>query len=89
MNRNVITTRHVGCLVGWVGGKSLHAKRVESLADAVVAVVNAVSLSIHTVGAGLAQLNGLHVEHAIKQVARRLSNSALNVWALFGHWVPS
>ena len=88
MNRNVITTRRVGRLVDWMVGESLHAKRVESLTNAVVGVVNAVSLSIHAIGAGLAQMNGLHTKHAIKQVDRLLSNVGLNVWALFAHWVP-
>jgi hypothetical protein len=45
MNRNVITTRRVGRLVDWMVGESLHAKRVESLTNAVVGVVNAVSLA--------------------------------------------
>jgi hypothetical protein len=30
----------------------------------------------------------LHPKHAIKQVDRLLSNTALNVWALFVDWVP-
>jgi hypothetical protein len=34
--------------------ESLHAKRVELLTNAVVGAVNAVSLSIHAIGAGLA-----------------------------------
>ncbi len=88
MNRNAMTVRRVGRLVDWMAGESLHAKRVESVTNAVVGVVNAVSLSIHAIGAGLAQMNGLNAKHAIKQVDRLLSNVGLNVWALFAHWVP-
>lgn len=88
MKRNAMTVRRVGRLVDWMAGESLHAKRVESVTNAVVGVVNAVSLSIHVIGAGLAQMNGLHAKHAIKQVDRLLSNVGLNVWTLFGHWVP-
>ena len=88
MNRNLITVRRTGRLVDWMVGESLHAKRVESLTNAVVGVVNAVSLSIHAIGAGLAQMSGLNAKHAIKQVDRLLSNVGLNVWALFAHWVP-
>jgi hypothetical protein len=88
MNRNAMTVRRVGRLVDGMAGESLHAKRVESLTNAVLGVVNAVSLSIHAIGAGLAQMNGLHAKHAIKQVDRLLSNVGLNVWALFAHWVP-
>jgi len=88
MNRNVITVKRAGRLIDWMAGESLHAKRVQSVTNAVVGVVNAVSLSIHAIGAGLAQTSGLNAKHAIKQVDRLLSNPAFNVWALFAHWVP-
>ena len=88
MNRNVITVERAGHLIDWMAGESLHAKRVQSVTNAVVGVVNAVSLSIHAIGAGLAQTSGLNAKHAIKQVDRLLSNPGLNVWELFAHWVP-
>ncbi|MCX6538526.1 MAG: IS4 family transposase [Acidobacteria bacterium] len=88
MNRNVITVKRAGRLIDWVAGESLHAKRVQSVTNAVVGVVNAFSLSIHAIGAGLAQTSGLHTKHAIKQVDRLLSHPAFNVWELFAHWVP-
>jgi hypothetical protein len=88
MKRNVITADRVGRLVEQMSGESMHAKRVFSVTNAVVGVVNAVSLSIHAIGAGLAQASGLNAKHAIKQVDRLLSNSALNVWDLFAQWVP-
>ena len=88
MNRNVITVKRAGGLIDWMAGESLHAKRVQSVTNAVVGVVNAVSLSIHAIGAGLAQTSGLHAKHAIKQVDRLLSNPGFNVWELFAHWVP-
>ena len=88
MNRNVITVKRAGRLIDWMAGESLHAKRVQSVTNAVVGVVNAVSLSIHAIGAGLAQTSGLHTKHAIKQVDRLLSNPGFNVWTLFAHWVP-
>jgi hypothetical protein len=88
MNRNVITVKRTGRLIDWMAGESLHAKRVQSVTNAVVGVVNAVSLSIHAIGAGLAQTSGLNAKHAIKQVDRLLSNPGFNVWELFAHWVP-
>ena len=88
MNRNVITVTRAGRLIDWMAGESLRAKRVQSVTNAVVGVVNAVSLSIHAIGAGLAQTSGLHAKHAIKQVDRLLSNPGFNVWELFAHWVP-
>jgi Transposase DDE domain len=88
MNRNVITVERSRPLIDEMAGESLHAKRVQSVTNAVVGVVNAVSLSIHAIGAGLAQMRGLHAKHAIKQVDRLLSNPGFNVWELFAHWVP-
>ncbi len=88
MNRNVITVKRAGQLIDWMAGESLHAKRVQSVTNAVVGVVNAVSLSIHAIGAGLAQTSGLNAKHAIKQVDRLLSHPGFNVWELFAHWVP-
>ena len=88
MNRNVITLERAVPLIDWMAGESLHAKRVQSVTNAVVGVVNAVSLSIHAIGAGLARTSGRHAKHAIKQVDRLLSNPGFNVWQLFAHWVP-
>ena len=75
-------------LIDQMTGESLHAKRILSLTNAVVGVIHAVSASIHAIGIGLAVAAGLHPKHAIKQVDRLLSNTALDVWALFVHWVP-
>ncbi len=88
MNRNVITATRAVRLIDWMASESLHAKRVQSVTNAIVGVVVAVSLSIHAIGAGLAQTTGLNAKHATKDLHRLLSNSALNVWALFAHWVP-
>jgi hypothetical protein len=87
-NRSCATTGGADPLIDWMSGESLHAKRVESVTGAVGGVVNAVSLSIHVISAGLARTTGLNAKHAIKQVDRLLSNPAFNVWELFAHWVP-
>jgi hypothetical protein len=88
MTPKAITVDHAGPLIDRMVGEPLHAKQVQSVTNAVVGVVHAVSLSIHAIGAGLAAARGLHAKHAIKQVDRLLSNTALDVWALFAHWVP-
>ena len=88
MNANVITTKRAARVIERMAGESMHAKRVQSVTNAVVGVVNAVSLSIHAIGAGLAAATGRNAKHAIKQVDRLLSNSAVSVWLLFAHWVP-
>ncbi len=88
MNTNLITVTRASSIIERMAGENMHAKRVASLTNAVVGVVNAVSLSIHAIGAGLAGVAGLNTKHAIKQVDRLLSNSALRVWTLFADWVP-
>lgn len=88
MTPNAITPAHASPLIDRMAGESLHAKQVQSVTNAVVGVVHAVSLSIHAIGTGLAAARGLQAKHAIKQVDRLLSNPAIDVWALFAHWVP-
>jgi hypothetical protein len=88
MTPKMITVDDVSPLIDRMAGERLHAKQVDSVTNAVVGVVHAVSLSIHAIGVGLAAARGLQTKHAIKQVDRLLSNTALDVWALFAHWVP-
>ena len=88
MTPHAIAVDQVRPLIDRMAGEQLHAKQVESVTNAVVGVVQAVSLSIHAIGIGLASARGLQTKHGIKQVDRLLSNPALDVWALFAHWVP-
>ena len=57
-------------LVGLFDG-DIHAKRVESLANATLGVVRTGSLAVSTIGHGLALARGLTTKHAIKQVDRK------------------
>lgn len=66
----------------------LHAKRVLSIANATLGVVYAASLAVHAIGCGLAAARGLKKKHAVKQVDRLLSNTGVDLWALFANWVP-
>lgn len=66
---------------------SLHAKRITSISNATLGVMNSLSLAIHMIGAGLAQAKDLHRKHCIKQVDRLLSNSKIPLWELFPCWV--
>lgn len=66
----------------------LHRRRILSLSHGVLGVLHAASLAIHAIGQGLAQARGLDPKHAIKQVDRLLSNKEIDVWSLFGCWVP-
>jgi hypothetical protein len=66
----------------------LHAKRVFAIAGATLGVINAASLAVHSIGCGLAVARGIKKKHAVKQVDRLLSNTAIDVWELFASWVP-
>jgi hypothetical protein len=74
-------------LVGLFDG-DIHAKRVESLANATLGVVSTGSLAVSTIGHGLALARGLTTKHAIKQVDRLLSNEGIDIDAALRHWVP-
>lgn len=86
----------------WLGGRrkdirafiddlyehDLHAKRVDSLADATLGVMTSASLAVAVIGQALAQARGLVTKHAIKQVDRLLSNQNIDVWDSFARWIP-
>lgn len=66
----------------------LHAKRVLSLAHATIGVVHGAALGVTAIGRAMAIARGLSTKHAVKQVDRLLSNSAINIWNFFSRWVP-
>jgi hypothetical protein len=68
--------------------QDLHAKRVNSLCDATLGVLHSGSLAVCAIGQGLAAARSLKPKHAIKQVDRLLSNSAINVDDILVRWVP-
>src|SRR5256885_11059015 len=69
-------------------GADMHAKRVQSLANATLGVIRTASLAVNTIGQGLALARGLVTKHAIKQVDRLLSNQGIDIDAALRHWVP-
>ena len=86
--RPILAPDHVHQYVENLVGEDLHAKRVLSLANGVVGVIHAAALAVHFIGEGLASAMGTDPKHAIKQVDRLLSNSAISVWVFFARWVP-
>ncbi|OIN12751.1 IS4 family transposase [Oceanisphaera psychrotolerans] len=84
----MITSASISEYLQDIFGQDMHAKRVLSLANATLGVIESSSLAIHAIGNGLAQANGLERKYAIKQVDRLLSNIKLNIWSLFDDWVP-
>jgi hypothetical protein len=79
---------HVRQVLGSVLDHDLHAKRVDSLADATLGVLRSASLAVCTIGQGLAAARGLNTKHATKQVDRLLSNTNINVDDILALWVP-
>jgi hypothetical protein len=69
-------------------GGELHQRQIRSLSDATLGVMNSASLAVSIVGQALAQAKSLDPRHAIKQVDRLLSNTAIAPWDLFALWVP-
>ena len=67
--------------------RSLHAKRILSLANGTLGVLTGASLAVSVIGHALAQARGLSDKHAIKQVDRLLSDAGIVVWELFAPWV--
>jgi len=67
--------------------ESLHAKRIESLANGALGVMTGASLAVSIIGHSLAQARSLVDKHAIKQVDRLLSNRGIVVWEMFAPWV--
>ena len=86
--RAKLAPRQVKQFVEQVVGEDLHAKRVLSLSNGVVGVIHAAALAVHFIGEGLSAAMGTDPKHAIKQVDRLLSNSAISVWMFFARWVP-
>lgn len=67
--------------------EDLHAKRVRSIADATLGVLNSGALGVHAIGRGLAAARGLTDKHAVKQVDRLLSNQGIELDVLLPDWV--
>jgi len=76
------------CFVDSIFGHDMHAKRVLSLSNATLGVMQGASMAVHIIGQGLAQARDLTRKHCVKQVDRLFSNTRLDVWSLFSDWVP-
>lgn len=88
MRSSPINEEQIHSFVDGVFGDGLHAKRVLSLALALLGVIHAAHLSVYAIGQGLAQARGTQAKHGVKQVDRLLSNDGISVWHLFASWVP-
>ena len=88
MNKvNLLGQKRIHQYTDSIFGEDLHAKRVLSLANAVVGCITVASLAIHTIGIGLASACGLRSKHAIKQADRLIGNTGLELSSLLVRWV--
>lgn len=88
MRTQAIRPRRVHAFVSSIFDHDLHEKRVASLADATVGALQGAQLAVGALGRALAVAKELDGKHAIKQVDRLFSNTGVDVWKLFGNWVP-
>jgi len=88
MRTQAIRPRRVHAFVSSIFDHDLHEKRVASLADATVGALQGAQLAVGALGRALAVAKELDGKHAIKQVDRLFSNTGVDVWRLFGNWVP-
>jgi hypothetical protein len=88
MSNRTFSSVQVHGFIGSVFAEGLHAKRILSLGNATLGVLNTASLAVNTIGRGLALATGGVPKHATKQVDRLLSNEGLDVDALHALWVP-
>lgn len=88
MRNQAIRPHRVHDFVSSIFDDDLHAKRVASLADATVGALQGAQLAVGALGRALAVAKEVQAKHAIKQVDRLFSNTGVDVWKLFGSWVP-
>jgi len=88
MNKpNPIMHHRVHQFVEVAVGDGPHAKRVESLSNAVLGCLTRASLAIHAIGLGYAEASGRQGKHGVKQVDRFLSNEGIHVERIADAWV--
>jgi hypothetical protein len=86
--RGLMQVKDVRNFLDSVLDEDIHAKRVDSLANATLGVMTGASLGVAVIGRSLAQARGLLPKHAVKQVDRLLSNPRIEAWDVFASWVP-
>ena len=87
MKTNNFTPKSIIKYVEEIIGENLHAKQVESIANAAVGVIKAVDSKIHNIGHGLAAALDKESKHAIKQIDRYLSHELIDMEAFFESWI--
>ena len=82
-----ISQKRVRSFVNELFGPSEHARRVESLANAVVGITQVAVLAIHAIGQAYAQVAGITAKSGVKQIDRLLSSSNFVLERAVETWV--
>lgn len=84
--RKLLGVAHTREIVEEIFIESLHAKRVESLANGVAGVLSASMASVRAIGRAYADLQGIKVKSGVKQIDRLLSNAGVHLDETLGAW---
>jgi hypothetical protein len=82
-----ISHKRVRSFVNELFGPTEHARRVESLANAVVGITQVAVLAIHAIGQAYAQVAGITAKRGVKQIDRLLSNDHFEREQMLKTWV--
>lgn len=86
MSRFVKNPVQVSETIQKIFADDLHARRVLSIANGVVGLLDAAVLSIHAIGRGYAHATNKSEKHGVKQTDRMVGNAGIDVWFLFHPW---
>ena len=82
LNRKRVTTM----LENIFAEESLHAKRMEAIANYAIGTMEAPRAAIHAIGAAYAKVAHIQSRHGVKQADRFLSNPGIDIAALTPAW---
>lgn len=85
--RKLFSVTHTRDVLEDVFGEELHLKRVRSLSNGVLGVLNAAVASVAGIGRAYAQVAGIETKSGIKQVDRLLSNEGVPLDDIMRLWV--
>lgn len=86
-SRTVLGLDQIRGAVNAMFGEDLHARRVVSLGNGVVGVLNAAMFSVQAIGQAYAEVAGIVPKSGTKQVDRTLSNGGIPVDVAMKRWV--
>lgn len=85
--RKLLSVAHTRAVLDEIFLEDLHAKRVASLANGVAGALASSRASIHAIGRAYAELEGIQIKSAVKQVDRLLSNDGIDLDVALAAWV--